>query len=805
MTTPLRVLIVEDTPDDAELMALRLKEEGFQPDWQRVQTEPDYLAALEPPPDLILADWRLPHFSGLRALQLMRERGLDIPFVIVSGSIGEEAAIDALRQGAYDYVLKDRPIRLGQAVRHALEDKHLREERKRAEEALRESEQKYRAIVQNIPGMVYRANSDWKTEIVSGVESLCGYTADEINSIPRGWLNIIHPDDRDAVEREGVLLIRERRVVVQPYRIIAKNGQTRWIEDHKASAFSESGIFDGVDGIVMDINERKQRERELEAIATVSAALRTAKTRAEMMPVILDQLLALLQSGGAALAMRDPVSDETLIELARGEWATWTGIRLPPSEGVGGHVIATGQPYVTDDIESDPRMSHRDLIGGLRAIACIPLVAQEQTIGALWVGQKTKIADNEVRLLAAISDTAANAIYRATLYEQTQHRLVQVQGLNAIDKAIMGTVDTLTTLNILLLHLMEQLQVDAADILLFDPLTKTLEYAAGRGFISSIIEDSRIHLGEGMAGRVALERQMLHVAPLLKAGHELARSRLMLKEGFVSYYGVPLIAQGNVMGVLEIFYRAAFEGDPEWMRLLDTLAAQATIAINTAELFRNLKQSNTELELAYDSTIEGWSRALDLRDKETEGHTQRVTEIAVLLARQMGIPEAELVHVQRGALLHDIGKMGVPDLILLKPGPLTDAEWVIMRQHPTIAFELLLPIVYLRPALDIPYGHHEKWDGTGYPRGLKGEQIPLPARIFAVVDVWDALRSARPYRVAWPEDKVLENLKEQSGKHFDPKVVEAFLNLLDILFPKGESGAGRRSRTSGYVSRVFKS
>jgi putative nucleotidyltransferase with HDIG domain len=264
----------------------------------------------------------------------------------------------------------------------------------------------------------------------------------------------------------------------------------------------------------------------------------------------------------------------------------------------------------------------------------------------------------------------------------------------------------------------------------------------------------------------------------------------MLKEGFVSYYGVPLIAQGNIKGVLEIFHRAAFEGDPEWISLLDTLAAQATIAINTAELFRNLKQSNTELELAYDSTIEGWSRALDLRDKETKGHTQRVTEIAVLLARQMGIPEAELVHVQRGALLHDIGKMGTPDPILLKPGPLTDAEWAIMRQHPTIAFELLLPIVYLRPALDIPYSHHEKWDGTGYPRGLKGEQIPLPARIFAIVDVWDALRSTRPYRGAWPEDKVRENLKEQSGKRFDPKVVEAFLNLLDILFPKGESGAG---------------
>jgi putative two-component system response regulator len=193
----------------------------------------------------------------------------------------------------------------------------------------------------------------------------------------------------------------------------------------------------------------------------------------------------------------------------------------------------------------------------------------------------------------------------------------------------------------------------------------------------------------------------------------------------------------------------------------------------------DLQHSNMELKLAYDSTIEGWSHALDLRDKETEGHTQRVTEMTIKLARLAGMSETELVHIRRGALLHDIGKMGVPDNILLKPDKLTDEEWVAMRKHPTFAFELLSPIVYLRSALDIPYCHHEKWDGTGYPRGLKGEQIPLAARLFAVVDVWDALRSDRPYRKGWSKKKVIEHIKSLSGTHFEPKAVELFFNLLN--------------------------
>jgi response regulator RpfG family c-di-GMP phosphodiesterase len=196
------------------------------------------------------------------------------------------------------------------------------------------------------------------------------------------------------------------------------------------------------------------------------------------------------------------------------------------------------------------------------------------------------------------------------------------------------------------------------------------------------------------------------------------------------------------------------------------------------KMLHSLKNSNAEIRDAYETTLVGWSMALDLRDKETEGHTQRVVDLTVNLARAVGVHEEDLIHISRGALLHDIGKLGVPDNILLKPEKLTEEEWQIMKQHPRYAYGLLYPVQYLRGALDIPCNHHEKWDGTGYPQGLKGEEIPLPARIFAIVDVYDALLYDRPYRKAWEKEKVIEYLKEQSGRHFEPRIVDTFLKQI---------------------------
>ena len=281
----------------------------------------------------------------------------------------------------------------------------------------------------------------------------------------------------------------------------------------------------------------------------------------------------------------------------------------------------------------------------------------------------------------------------------------------------------------------------------------------------------------GYAGQVIVERRMVKVTNLLEKPENYARRHLLADDAFVSYFGVPLIAKDHIKGVLEVFHRAPLEPDEEWLDFFDALAEQAAIAIDNALLFNDLHSSKVKLEQAYDTTLDGWSKALDLRDRETEGHTRRVTDLTLQVARRMGFSEEELTQIKRGGLLHDIGKMGIPDAILLKPGTLTDEEWVVMRKHTTYAYEMLSPIEYLQPALDIPYCHHEHWDGSGYPRGLKGDEIPLVARIFSVVDVWDALRSDRPYRKAWEKDKVLAYIASLTGKQFDPEVVRVFMEM----------------------------
>ena len=328
---------------------------------------------------------------------------------------------------------------------------------------------------------------------------------------------------------------------------------------------------------------------------------------------------------------------------------------------------------------------------------------------------------------------------------------------------------------------MLHLAVDAASVFILNPRTHMLEFVVSKGFRTRNFTNEYIMRGLGNAGIAALDQEIVHVENLQENDTEFSGTSQLRKEGFISYICVPLMAKGQVVGVMEIFHRKEFQPEPDWLDFLTTLAGQAAIAIDNTTLFTSLQRANLELELAYDNTLEGWSRALELRDMETKGHSQRVTEYTIQLAQMMGMNKDEIVQVRRGALLHDIGKMGVPDRILLKPGPLTDDEWEIMKQHPVNAYRLLSPIPFLKSALEIPYYHHERWDGSGYPQGLKGEQIPLAARIFAVVDVWDALSSDRPYRKAWPGEKTIKYLQEEAGILFDPNVVNNFLELLDQL------------------------
>ncbi len=240
---------------------------------------------------------------------------------------------------------------------------------------------------------------------------------------------------------------------------------------------------------------------------------------------------------------------------------------------------------------------------------------------------------------------------------------------------------------------------------------------------------------------------------------------------------VPIVLENNVIGIIEIFCSQPDAFRIEELHILQALAAQIAVASNNAKLYKDLQSSNKNLQLAYDKTLEGWNMALQMREKETAGHTRRVAELIMQLADKMGISEEKKIHIWRGALLHDIGKLVIPDNILHKPGPLDDNEWKVIRNHPVYAYEWLSPIEYLRPALDIPYSHHEHWDGSGYPQGLAGEDIPMAARMFAVVDVYDALTSDRPYRKAWSHAKTIAYIRKQISSQFDPSIVKIFLEL----------------------------
>lgn len=618
MTTELRVLIIEDDEGDALLLVEELRAGGYDPTFRRVETQPELAQALaETAWDIIVSDFRMPHFSGIDALALYRELDLDIPFILVSGTVGDATAVMVMKAGAHDFVMKEHLAMLVPAIDRELRDAEERRRRRQAEADLRASETRLRAIVDTAPdGILTLDEQGVVTSANPAAERLFGYTADRLVGI-------------------------------------------------------------NADQIIPGLFQR---------------------------------------------------------------------MMLPP----GSHAVKVPNP----------------VIGGYGSRADGTRFPLELTYGEMHL---------QGRQFTCV-------IHDLTRRRQTDERIArsfnQLSALRRIDMAISGSLNLRLILEIVLDEACRHLAVDAASVLLLDPATYTLTYYTGHGFQSKLIRQTVLRLGEGMAGQVAFSRQTLSVPDRRQYTGTIMRTELFDQEGFVFYHGVPLVAKGQIKGVLEIFHRAPLQPDADWQGFAEALAGQAAIAIDNTALFEDLQHTNAELVLAYDDTIEGWSRALDLRDKETEGHSRRVTEMTLILARAMGMSEVDLAHIRRGALLHDIGKMGIPDSILLKPGPLTEEEWEIMRRHPVYAFEMLSPIKYLRPALHIPYCHHEKWDGSGYPRGLMAEQIPLEARIFAMIDVWDALTSARPYRGAWSRERTLAHISAAVGSHFDPEVLVGFLRVL---------------------------
>lgn len=821
------ILIVDDAPYNLYLLSAILKKYGYKV--HSAASGSLAFAAIETaPPDIILLDITMPDMDGYEVCKQLKhnEQTRDIPVLFISGREEVDDKVRAFAVGGVDYITKPFQAEevLARVTTHLtvrsmqkqLQEQNTRlhqeiHERHRAEEELRQIHADLEARVQERTAELVEANRSLLKEIeernqveqqlqgnLSFVETLLTtiptpvfYTdtrgcyggcnphfAEQLLGLPRDQIagrsfaelaSAIPTDLVPSYHTNDEALLREPGVCSYEAPVLCANGTQCKFLFHKATFLDSAGSVAGVVGIMWDVTERVRHEREREAVITVASALRTVSSRNELIATLLEQVGQWLGAEGALLLSHDTLQNVALVEQGYGSWQHSYTQRFALSEQRS--LIANIETWLADSTSLEHTSSP--------CLAYTPLIAEDQTIGTLVVGCQHTITSEDMRILNAIGDMAANALHRISLHEQTKRRLEHIQALHSIDQTITTSLNLRVTLNVLIFQVTTQLHIDAAAVLLFDHDTQRLDFAAGRGFRTSAIQKSSLYLGQGLAGRVATGHGFVHVPDLRQPDNAIVRRELMQQEEFVTYYGMPLIAKGRIKGVIELYHRSFLTPDQEWLDFLGTLAGQASIAIDNADMFTQLQKSNKELTIAYDATIEGWARALELRDAETEGHCRRVTDMTVRLAQRMSFREDEIVHIRRGAILHDIGKVAIPDSILLKQGPLTDAEYAIMQQHTTYAYSLLSPIPFLCQALDIPYCHHEKWDGSGYPRGLKTTDIPLSARIFAVVDVWDALRSDRPYRKGWSRARVREHIAAGSGSHFDPQVVEVFLAMVD--------------------------
>ena len=534
--------------------------------------------------------------------------------------------------------------------------------------------------------------------------------------------------------------------------------------------------------------ELEKENQRLKLLVELSVTLNSTLDLETLLQLITGTATQLLECEAASILLYDEKQGRLSFAAATGsDPRKLAQIPVPLDSSLAGTIFRTNKPIILNSVEQDPR--HFTAVSDqvsvhVRSLVGVPMVMKDRVIGVLEGINKFEgdFGEQDESILSVTASHAATAINNARLFRDAERRAQYLEAVRDINNAVLDSFDLQLTLPQILSQIQRRLNVDAADVLLLDRRLKALTFAAGIGFRTDALRQVVLHVGEGVAGRVANDKKMVSIPDLNAAGEEFTRAALLKGEDFIEYHAAPLISEGKVKGVLEIFHRAPLDDNPDWLAFFRGLAEQTAIAIDSAMLFSDLQKSNADLTLAYDATILGWSRALDLRDRETQGHTQRVTQATVQLARAYGLNEEAITHIRRGALLHDMGKMGVPDAILLKPNKLTDEEWNKMRQHPQYARDMLVQIEYLAPALDIPFCHHEKWDGAGYPRGLKGEEIPLAARLFSVIDVWDALYFDRPYRKGWGMEETLKYVREQSGKHFDPNVVEVFLRVVQDIF-----------------------
>ncbi len=632
-------------------------------------------------------------------------------------------------------------------------------EYRKASKQLQESEERFRNLAVNAPVGIYETNLEGiSTYINERWKEITGLH--DLESRDDGWLQGIHPDDLERVIHEWKNTKKKFRDFNLEYRRIKPDGTVVWVADRERPYKGSDGKIRSFIGTITDITELKQKEQEIKESLSLNQAT-----------------LESTESGILAVDLQGNVTNfnQKLFEMWGLNVVDVEDLTYPKFVSKLNSMLRTREDYVAflANVNSHPLERSRQVLrlknGSVFEELSIPQMLDNHQIGRVWSYQDVTsryVADEQLR----------------RNYEEMELMVNRLGALRNIDTAITGHSTFHEIVSDIMPNVTRSLGVDAALLLIPHLDTDQLAVVGQDGFKANIlglsILERMVVRDNRFTGKVYRERKPVFI-PIANNPDPKENPALRFDESFASYAAIPLIAKNEVKGVLEVFSRKPMNVQRDWKEFFHSLAMQVAIAIDNADLFNRMEHTNLELLAAYEATIEGWARALELRDKETLGHSERVIDLTLRLASLIGIPREEFAQLRRGVLLHDIGKMGVPDNILLKPGPLTDDEWVIMKQHPTFAYEMLSGIPYLREALDVPYCHHERWDGSGYPRGLAGEKIPLAARIFSIVDVWDALTSKRPYRPAWREQDTKAYIRDQGGKQFDPRVVEAFLKMLE--------------------------
>lgn len=666
-------------------------------------------------------------------------------------------------------------------------------EQRAAKMAARENQRRLETLMSNLPGMAYRCQNDpeWTMEFVSeGCLTLTGYPPQAlVGNAQVSYGSLIHPEDRPKVWEEVQAALEKKQPFQLLYRITTARGEDKWVWEQGQGVFDKRGNLLAIEGFITDVSRQKLAEEsvrlrlaELEAVRHISNALRAAVTSQDLLPLMLDETLKALGTSAGAVWLYSPQEEAFRLEAARGWLAELPEAKFLAKGEVATKALSTREVCLVDELSKEKCLGDElrsKVPDGWRGVF-IPIGTEKEILGTMCVAlpQQYHLFPEQVNLLTSIGEIAAIALQRMRLHEQTVRRLQALQAFHGVGQIILSTPDMRLVLEGLLDHVIHLLEVDAAGVFLFNPITLRLDHIVGKGFLTPLAAQRRPRLGEGVSGRAALGRNLI-IANDPRNLEDEAEKSLWQNEGFRTQVSLPLMAKGQLKGVLEVFTRCPLQTTQEWLSLLDTFADQAAIALENVHMFEQLQRANIQMTFSFDSLLEAWAYSLEERGHEPKGHLQRVAELTEQLCRAAGLEGEAIIHARRGALLHDIGKFATPETILFKAGPLSPEEWDIVRRHPQIAYDWLSTVEPLRPAVDIPYCHHERWDGSGYPRGLRGAEIPLAARLFAVADVWDILRCERPYRPAWPPEKALDYIYSHAGQHFDPQAVDQFRRLIE--------------------------